>query len=195
MDRSSVSVFPPGRSVRPIDPAKSVSPASRMSMRGQVKAEAALGVARRVQHIGTESADRNGIAVIVEAGVGLGNLRRGDAEPAGLQVHHAHQRQIELIVENRRAGDGFELLRPGDVVDVRVRDDDLFDREVVARKHGEDARNVAARIDDDGLARGLIAKDGAVALQQADGEGFADQRRLSGRTTKRGPDRLALVGR
>ncbi|MNX78075.1 hypothetical protein D3C86_1096440 [compost metagenome] len=37
---------------------------------------------------------------------------------------------------------------------------------------------IATRIDDDGLFRYRIADDRAVALQRADGEGFADKRRF-----------------
>jgi len=50
------------------------------------------------------------------------------------------------------------------VVDVRVGDEDLLDGELVPLEDGHDARDLVARIDDDGLAGGFVAQDGAVAL-------------------------------
>jgi hypothetical protein len=35
---------------------------------------------------------------------------------------------------------------------------------------------IAARVDDDGFFGDGVADDGAIALQRADGEGFADER-------------------
>ena len=60
------------------------------------------------------------------------------------------------------------------MVDVGVGDDDLFDGEVVAVEDGLDAGDVVAGVDDDGFAGGLVAEDGAVALEEADGEDFVD---------------------
>ena len=60
------------------------------------------------------------------------------------------------------------------MVDVGVGDDDLFDGEVVAVEDGLDAGDVVAGVDDDGFAGGFVAEDGAVALEEADGEDFVD---------------------
>ena len=43
-------------------------------------------------------------------------------------------------------------------------------------KQGQDAADVVAGIDHDGLAGGLVAEDGAVALERTDGEDFMDHR-------------------
>ena len=67
----------------------------------------------------------------------------------------------------------------GDVVDVGVGDDDLFDREVVGGKDGHDAGNVVTGVDDDGLVGGFVSQDGAVALERADGENLVDHDDLS----------------
>ena len=80
--------------------------------------------------------------------------------------------KVARIVEDGRAGEPLEAGCSGDVVDVGVGDEDLLDRELVALKDGQDARDIIAGIDDDGFAGGFIAEDGAVALQRANGEGF-----------------------
>ena len=66
----------------------------------------------------------------------------------------------------------FELLGPGDVVDVGVGDDDLLHGEAVAlARMAWIAGDVVAGIDNDRLARGFVAEDGAVALERTDGGG------------------------
>jgi hypothetical protein len=42
------------------------------------------------------------------------------------------------------------------------------------RERRENAWDVIARINDDGLARLFVAEDGAIALEQADREGLAN---------------------
>jgi hypothetical protein len=68
----------------------------------------------------------------------------------------------------------FEAVRSGDVVDVGVGDDDLFDGELVLLKDGEDAGDVVAGVYDDGFAGGFVTEDGAVALEWAYDEDFVD---------------------
>ncbi len=140
---------------------------------GEVEADAALGVAGGVEDGAGESGDGDGAAV-GEVVVGGGDLGGGDAEPAGLDVHHFDQGEIELVVEDGGSGELLEAVGSGDVVDVGVGDDDLLDGEVVAVEDGRDAGDVVAGIDDDGFAGGLVAEDGAVALEGADGEDFVD---------------------
>ena len=111
---------------------------------------------------------------VFEGVVGVGDYGYGDAEPAGLNVHHFDQGQVVLVVEDGSAGELFEAVGAGDVVDVGVGDDDLLDGEGVPGEKGEDAGEVVAGIDDDGFAGGLVAEDGAVALEGADGRGFED---------------------
>ncbi len=50
--RNLLRMEPPGRSVRPIDPAKRVSPAISFFSAWEVEADAALGVAGSVQDAG-----------------------------------------------------------------------------------------------------------------------------------------------
>jgi hypothetical protein len=60
------------------------------------------------------------------------------------------------------------------VIDVGVGNDDLLDLQVVFANQGEDFFDVVAGVDDHGFVRGLVADDGAVALQWADREDFVD---------------------
>lgn len=60
------------------------------------------------------------------------------------------------------------------MVDVSVGDDDLLDGELMLGEEGEDAGDVVAWVDDDGLAGGFVAEDGAVALEGTDRESFED---------------------
>lgn len=109
-----------------------------------------------------------------EAGIGRGNFRSGNPQPTCLKIHHLDQWQVVLVVENRRAGKALEALRSGDMIDVRMGDDDLFYGELVLIEEPDDAGDVIAGIDYDGLAGGFIAKDRAVALERTDGEYFVD---------------------
>ena len=113
-------------------------------------------------------------AVVGGAVVGSRDLGGGDAEPARLEVHDVDHGEVELVVEDGGAGEGFEAGGAGDVVDVGVGDDDLLDGELVLREQGEDAGDVVTWIDDHGLAGGFVAEDGAVAAERAYGEDLVD---------------------
>ena len=69
-----------------------------------------------------------------------------------MHVHDGNQREVVLVVKDRRAGDLFQPLRPGDVIDVRMSDNDLFDRELMFGEQRENARNIVAGIDDNRFA-------------------------------------------
>ncbi len=60
------------------------------------------------------------------------------------------------------------------MVDVRVGDDDLFDRELMLFERADDAGDVVTWIDDEGLMGCLVAEDRAVALEWADDEDFVN---------------------
>ena len=60
------------------------------------------------------------------------------------------------------------------MVDVGVGDENLLELEAERGEAAVNAADLVAGIDDDGLAGLLVAKDGAVALQRADGKGFED---------------------
>ena len=45
--------------------------------------------------------------VVGQVGVGWGYLGGGDAKPAGLEVHHFDQGQVELVVEDGCSGEAL----------------------------------------------------------------------------------------
>ena len=115
----------------------------------EVDTEAAFGVAGGVEELGVESA--GGEALAVSGGV-VGRLDGGggNAEPGGLEGHHGDEREVGAVVEDGGAGGFFEGERAGDVVDVRVGNDDALDGELVPGEHGEDAGDFCAGIDYEG---------------------------------------------
>jgi hypothetical protein len=156
-------------------------PGQEEGLVGEVEADGAFGVAWSVKDEASETlqtvfqggSDGDEFAVF-EGVVGVGDDGSGDAEPAGLNVHHFDQGQVVLVIEDGGSGELFEAVGAGDVVDVGVGDDDLLDGEGVLGEEGEDAGDVVAGIYHDGFAGGFIAQDGAVALEGADGENFVD---------------------
>ena len=138
-----------------------------------VEADAALGMAGSRNDGGVDAFHPHR-EIVGEVHVGRSDFRRGDAQLICLDVHHGDQWEVALVVEDGCAGDAFEALRSRDVVYVGVGYDDLLDGKGVLGEKGEDAWDFVAGIDYDGFAGGLVAEDGAVALEGADGEGLAD---------------------
>ena len=147
-------------------------------MGGEIEADAAFGVAWGVDDRAGDASYGDELAIFERVIWGWDG-GGGDTEPASLNVHHFDQREVVLVIENGRAGELLEAMGSGDVVDVGVGDDDLFDREVVGGKDGHDAGNVVTGVDDDGLVGGFVSQDGAVALERADGENLVDHDDLS----------------
>src|SRR5436305_6997786 len=64
------------------------------------------------------------------------------------------------------------------MVDVGVGNNDCLDAQAVLFEDALDAADFVPGIDDDGLARLLVAEDGAVALQHADGHDLVDHKSI-----------------
>jgi hypothetical protein len=135
--------------------------------------DTALGVTRGVKDLRGVVGNPDHHAVF-GAAVGRNDFGRGNAEPASLLVHDGELGQVVLVEKDGGASCAFEAGGATDMVDVAMGDDDLLQSEFVSDEKREDLRDVVAGIDDHGLARGLVAEDGAVALEGADGEGFKD---------------------
>jgi hypothetical protein len=91
-----------------------------------------------------------------------------------LLIHDLDLGYIVFVAEDGGSGDLLEAMGSGDVVDVSMGDEDLFDLEVVLCEEGEDAGYIVARIDNDGFVGVFVTEDGTVALEGADGEDFVD---------------------
>lgn len=61
-----------------------------------------------------------------------------------------------------------------DMVDMRVRDDNRFDLQLMLLEHFRDLVDLLARIDDDCFMRLLVAENGAVALEETDRQDDVD---------------------
>jgi len=140
---------------------------------GEVEADTALGMAGGVEDGAGEAGDGDDFTV-VEGVVRGGNLGGGDAKPGGLDVHHLDEREVELVVEDGSASEMFEAVGSGDVVDVSMGDDNLFNNETMSIQNGCNAGDFIAGVDDDGFAGCLVAKYGAIATERADNEDFVD---------------------
>ena len=148
-------------------------PGKQKILRCEVKADAPRSMTGRVKSQAWDCRQANH-GPVVGALVRRRDFRRWSAQPLGLQIHHGQQREIVLIEKNRRSGRALQQKRSAHVVDVRMSDDDLLHLQAMTGKPEQYLWNVVAGIDDDCLPSFLISEDGAVALQQADREGFSN---------------------
>jgi hypothetical protein len=140
---------------------------------GEVEADAAFGVARGVEDLGGEGAGCHRLSG-GDAAIDFYLPGRSYADPGGLRVEHLQKIVIVLVEQDGCAGGGAEFHGSADVVDVGVGDDDLLDLEIVLADYAEHIFDFVAGVDDHGFVSGFVADDGAVALQEADGEDFVD---------------------
>ncbi|MNV72513.1 hypothetical protein D3C71_1656100 [compost metagenome] len=105
----------------------------------------------------------------------------GHAEHLALHFQVVPQRLVVLVQVQRGAGQFLEPAGGEEVIEVRMGVDDADQGQAVGLQAGEDLLRVATWIDDDGLLAEWVADQRAVALQRADGEGFADERGLGWR--------------
>jgi len=124
-----------------------------------------------VAHLQLAAADAHRVAVVQPAcrreGLGV-----GEAEHAALLRQRVDPELVGLV----RAFDGqAERARQraggAGVVDVRVREPDLLEREAELLHGGEQHLDVAAGVDHGGLVRGVVPDQRAVLLEGCDGDG------------------------
>jgi hypothetical protein len=137
--------------------------------RFEMKTDRTLGVTRRVQHFGGVAVETDTQA-IGEAYVWRGHIRRGNADPRRLFLHHLEKREVIFVEKDGSAGEVLQLECAADVVNVTVRDQDLLELESEVGEAAVNAADFIAGIDDDGFGGILVAKEGAIALQGADDE-------------------------
>ena len=102
---------------------------------------------------------------VVEWRIDLGSLRRRHSDPSRLGIERVAEDGVVLVHIHWCAGDLFKLLSATDVIDMGVGDNDHDHAEVMAGEDEQDLVDFIAGIDDDGLAGGFVAEDGAVALE------------------------------
>jgi hypothetical protein len=146
---------------------------------GQVERHTAGSVPGSVDNFGEKVAPLEDVALLEEL-MNLDEFGRVHADEGGLDFHAAVEREIIAVHHDRSAGVLIELGAAADVVDVSVCADDGFDCEFVAAEEAEDALDLIAGINDDGLECAGVADDGAVALEHADGDLDVDHLRVGG---------------
>ena len=154
---------------------KRVSPATSLRSDGHPQANAALGVARSMEHVHFGGADEEFVAVL-HRDVDVYGFGSAYADPGGLHVHHALQFAVRKIHIHRGSGCQLEFLGAADVIDVGVGDHNGGHGELVPGKDFQDAVNFVAGIDHHGLARGFVAENRTVALQHADRKDLVDHK-------------------
>ncbi len=167
------SKLPPGRSVRPMLPAKSVSPAMR-SLSGakcrQIEPWVWPGVCR---HLGGVMFQAYGRA-IGQGSVGWRGLRGGNTQPFGLLRHHLSSGKSFSFRKMGAPVSRLSLSAPPTwsmwawVTRICLSLRPKFGQPLV------DASNLVAGVDDDGLMCLLVPQEGAVAGQRAYGKCLED---------------------
>ncbi len=96
---------------------------------------------------------------IVRTAVERNYLRSSKTQHPGLPIHHAHERKIVLVHQDRRACYPLERGRRPHVVNMRMGDDNLFQCKSKGREPGQDKVDVVTGIDDYCFAGFLISND------------------------------------
>ena len=135
-------------------------------------------VPRAMQHLELELAHRDPVALMQPA-VGRERLGGWEAEHLRLGGHLLDPEQIALM----RPLDGDaraprELRGGARVVEMRVGDEDLLEREPVALENRQHPRQLTARVDDGRAARGLAPQHRAVLLERRDRDDFETHARM-----------------
>src|SRR5580698_3622994 len=132
----------------------------------KIERNAAGSVTRRVQDVRPDRSRANNIA-LPRGRVDPRIFGRFHAEPRGLHIESIAQHLVVLMHVYRSARKCPQLLRPADVIDMRVRDHDRFNSQAMAIEDFDDFGNLVSGIDHDRLAAGFVADHGAVASQHS----------------------------
>ena len=130
IDRSSVARSPPGRSVRPIEPANSVSPTNSIALRlivaPDLQTHAPGTMSRRVPDPDPIAAERAaGLPLVEEIDRRLGLRLAAEGMPL---LHDGAVEKIVVLVQPDRDAEGrFGAADAGDVIEVRVGQQDVAD--------------------------------------------------------------------
>ena len=123
-----------------------------------------------VVHAGLVVAKRKRLGAVED----IDRRRLSDLEPEQRALLNGHVVQ-ELVVAMQVDRDVERLFRSGhtgDVVDVRVRQQDGLDLDVEIANSAEQLVDLVARVNEDGLARSLARHDKAVLVERRDGSDF-----------------------
>jgi len=136
------------------------------------KTDAARRVARRMQYFDACVTHRDRVAV-VQIRVQIDDARRlRQANPVRLHFERAVQRQIGGMQHRPAAGSLSQGAEVADVVDVRVRMQQMRGAQIARLQPPQHLVDAVAAVHDDGLPAGLVRQDGAIASKRTDRKGF-----------------------
>ena len=102
-------------------------------------------------------------------------VRRFPAEPQGLLTQYLVQPEIVGMHVDGSVSRVVHAAQSDDVIDVRMREDDGRDLQMVPLDYVQNFAGIVSGIDHDGFAGLRIADNVAVALQHADRKNFVDE--------------------
>ena len=155
---------------------KRVSPATSLLLGRDPQADAALGVARSMQHLEFGGAHHQPVAIL-RGYVDLDRLVgvRTPNHDACTSIISCSSLIVEIHID-RRAGGRLNFCGAADVIDVGVGDHDRFHLELVPGKDFAASVDIVAGVHHHGLARGFVAEDGAIALQHSYRQNLVDHK-------------------
>ena len=162
-----------------MDPAKSVSPTKSCRpccpLEADLQADAPRTVARRVMYTRLVSTEPvHGAGGIEE----VDRRRRFDAQPKQeTLLNRTFVRKVVVGVQtDRRSNRFFRTLHTGDVVDVRVSQQDVSNSELLAENDIKQERDLIARIDNDAVTTLFTRQDETVLEERLDCACFKEHR-------------------
>ena len=167
---------PPGRSVRPMLPANSVSPAINFFSAGKYR-QTLPSVCPGVWITFAVSEPASDRVPLSDALINLYFAGILHADPCRLHIQHFQQGMVILIEQDGCAGGGPQFHGSAHMIDVSMRNHDLLYREIVLANQHEDIFDVIAGINHQGFASGFVPDNRAVALQRPDGKDFVNHGR------------------
>src|SRR6185295_11743931 len=108
------------------------------------------------------------------------------AEPARLHGEVVVEEAVARVEPDEGARPLLHVARPEDVIEVRVRVEDVFHVQAERADALEDPVGVTTRVHDDGVPGSLAGDDGTVAGEHPDGERLDEQADLSTRALRLG---------
>jgi CheY-like chemotaxis protein len=133
------------------------------------EADATRAVSRRVVRANLEVAEGNGLARRVEAVDRRWSRIDNQPEQPSLLHGVVVDEEVVLVQVNRHPEGGLRRGDSGDMIDVRVRQQDVQDLDGLLRNELEQPVHFVAGIDDDALARARTCDDEAVLVERSHG--------------------------
>src|SRR5262245_29621600 len=138
-----------------------------------MKARATRRMPRRMDNSHLNAATGNRVAVLNELIDGAA-LRHGHSDPLFLQIQLLKYEQVCFVNRSRRLHLFLQFADCPDMINVRMRANDLFRRQAVLGEMHKNLVRIPTWIDNQGFAGQFVPQDRAVTLKPANRERFDD---------------------